>query len=172
MNIQERPTACRASPKPLSLTQVGSTNSIGVLPVFNWLSNMRNGSRRSSSRSGGSSKKLTCESLEDRTTPTASAITSSFNATAIPAGDYIWFSSVAQVSGAGTAPVTLHVKDQTIDFTSNGNSYSIAIPDSTTVLSPATTTASTSYGSNGWSVSAPSNYSGNVFLSGLGWQVN
>jgi hypothetical protein len=140
--------------------------------VFDWLFNKRNQSRRNRTVSQSIDSKLICESLEDRTTPTASAITSSFNGTGIPAGDYIWFSSSAQVSGAGSAPVTLDVTDQTIDFTSNGTSYSIDIPNSTIVLSPTTTTASTSFGANGWSVSAPSNYSGNVFLSGLGWQVN
>jgi hypothetical protein len=139
--------------------------------VFQWLSNLKSRRRNNGSQSQALYRKLTCESLEERTTPTASAITSSFNGTAIPAGDYIWFSSVAQVTGSGSTPVTVDVTDQTIDFTSNGTSYSIDIPNSTIVLSPSSTTASTSFGADGWSVSAPSNYSGNVFLSGLGWQV-
>jgi hypothetical protein len=139
--------------------------------VFKWLSKLKNRSDRSISRQHGLGSKLSCESLEDRTTPTVSMISSSFNGTGIPTGDYVWFSSVATISGAGSTPVTVNVSDQTIDFTSGGTSYSLSVPDSTIVLDPAITTASTTFGANGWSVSAPSNFNGNVFVSGLGWQA-
>jgi len=138
--------------------------------VFEWLSSLRSGGRRDS-RPIGLTCQLRCESLEDRTTPTVSMINSNFNGTAIPAGDYVWFSSVAKVSGAGSAPVTLDVTNQTISFTSNGTPYTLTVPNSTIVLNPATTQASTSFGGGGWSISSPSNFSGNVFLSGLGWQA-
>jgi hypothetical protein len=98
-------------------------------------------------------------------------IASNFNGTAIAAGDYIWFSSVAKVQGVGSSPVTLNVTNQTITFTANGTPYTLNVPDTTIVLSPSTSTASTSFGADGWSVSAPTSFSGNVFLSGLGWQA-
>src|SRR5207248_81506 len=44
----------------------------------------------------------------------ASAITSTFNNTAINVGRYIWFSSVIKVSGVGSTPVTIHFTGQTI----------------------------------------------------------
>ncbi len=142
-----------------------------TVPVFTWFNKLRSRTSRSAARSPGQKRTLACESLEDRTTPTVSTITAGFNSDTIPAGDYIWFSSEAKVSGVGSTPVTLHINNQTIDFTSNGNSYSLNVPDSTIVLDPAATTAGTSYGANGWSVSAPGTYTGNIFVSGLGWQV-
>ena len=139
--------------------------------MFTWLSRLRRGRRGDASRPQRLSSRLTCESLEERTTPSVSAISSNFNGTAIPAGDYVWFTSVAKVSGNGSNPVTLDISDATIDFTSDGAAYSLSVPNSAVVLSPSTTTASTSFGSGGWSISAPTNFSGNVFLSGLGWQA-
>jgi hypothetical protein len=142
--------------------------------MFEFFSNLR-GSRRSDSRPLGLACQLACESLEDRTTPTVSAITSNFNGTAIPAGDYVWFSAVAKVNGVGSNPVTLDIDSQTISFTSDGTSYTLNVPDSEITLDPAlnnqTGVANTSFGSGGWSVTTPSNFSGNVFISGLGWQA-
>src|SRR5262245_2652608 len=88
---------------------------------------------------------LDLESFEDRTTPTVSAITSNFNGTAIPAGDYVWFSSVAKVTGLGATPATVHVTDQTISFTSQGTQYTLNVPDSAIVFDPATASASLAY---------------------------
>ncbi|HEV3384053.1 MAG TPA: SdrD B-like domain-containing protein [Gemmata sp.] len=139
--------------------------------MFNLFPELKSGVRRSASRPLGVACQLACESLEDRVTPTVSMITSNFNGTAIPAGDYVWFSSVAKVSGVGSAPVTLDVTNQTISFTSNGTPYTLNVPDSAIVLNPAATQASTSFGATGWSVSSPAKFSGNVFLSGLGWQA-
>ena len=79
------------------------------------------------------------DALEDRTTPTVSTITGNFNGTAIPAGDALWFSSVAKVSGVPAAGATVHVADQTISFTANGTPYSLHVPDTTVVLSPTAT---------------------------------
>src|SRR5262249_3383265 len=138
------------------------------MPMFDWIRTRpaRKAARVTSPRLRNS---LGVESLEDRTTPTVSSITSNFNGTAIPAGDYVWFSSVAKVSGLGTAPATVNVTNQTISFTANGTPYTLAVPDSTIVFDPATGSASTSFNS-GWNVSSPSSFSGNVFLSGLGVQ--
>jgi hypothetical protein len=114
---------------------------------------------------------LALEPLEDRTVPsTMSSITSNFNGTGIPAGDDIWFSSVAKVSGVGSSPVTIDVTNQTISFTANGSNYSINVPDTILTLTPGQTTASTSF-NNGWDTSAPSQFSGNVFLGGTVFQA-
>ena len=139
--------------------------------MFEWFSTLRTGSRRSTPRPLGLAFQLSCESLEDRTTPTVSAIASNFNGTAIGAGDYVWFSSVAKIQGAGTSPVTVNVTNQTISFTANGTPYTLNVPDSTITLDPATKTASTSFGAGGWSIAAPTHFSGNVLLSGLSWQA-
>jgi hypothetical protein len=139
--------------------------------VFALLSKLRSCHRRSNNRPHATVSQLDCETLEDRTTPTVSTISANFNGTAIPAGDYLWFTSVAKVSGIGSNPVTVDVTDQTISFTAKGTSYSLAVPDSSIVFNSATQLASTSFGADGWSVSSPTKFSGNVFLSGLGWQT-
>ncbi len=111
--------------------------------------------------------RLACESLEDRTTPTVSMISSNFNGTAIPGGNSIWFSSVGKVSGVASSPVTLHITNQTISF----NGTTLNLPDTTLVLTPGANSAGVSFGADGWSVSAPGSVSGNVFLGGIGYQV-
>src|SRR5262249_36712952 len=112
------------------------------------------------------------EALEDRTTPTVSAITSNFNGTAIPAGDYLWFNSVAKVSGV-TQLTTLHVTHATVTFNAGSTPYSVDLPDSTITLDPNQTrgTATSFFDGSGWEVTTPVPYSGNVFLDGGGWQV-
>jgi hypothetical protein len=105
--------------------------------------------------------------LEDRTTPTVSAITGNFNGTAIPAGDTLWFSSVAKIQNMPASGTTLDVTNQTISFTAGGVSYSLHVPDSTITLAPGTTdTTLTTDGSGNWIVDSPTNFPGNVFLSG------
>jgi hypothetical protein len=110
------------------------------------------------------------DELEGRTVlSTLSVITSNFNGTAIPAGDTVWFTSVAKVQGAGSAPVTLQVVDQTISFTSNGVSESFSVPNTVLTLSPTATTATTTFnaGTNTWQTSTPTSFPGNVFLDGV-----
>src|SRR5580704_7480691 len=86
------------------------------------------------------------EILEDRSVPSAvSSITSNFNGTPIPAGDDIWFSSVAKVQGVGSSPATLDVTNQTISFTANNVAYTVNVPDSNITLTPGATSATATY---------------------------
>ena len=140
--------------------------------MFTWLTDLRSNPSRRNTAPLGLACRLACESLEDRTTPTASsgtfsAITSNFNGTAIPGGDYIWFSSVGKVTGVGSTPVTIHITNQTITF----NGTTLNLPDTTLVLTPGATSATASFGSGGWSIATPSKFSGSLFLGGMGWQV-
>ncbi len=114
------------------------------------------------------------EVLENRLVPSAiSAITSSFNGTGIPAGDFLWFSSVAKVQGVQSSPVAVHVTDQTITFTANATPYTLSVPDTNLTLTPGATSATTSFdtGSNAWDTSVPATFSGNVFLAGVSFQA-
>jgi|GEM_PF-1828734 len=116
--------------------------------------------------------RLDVESLEDRTTPTVSAITANFNGVAIPAGDSLWFSSVAQVSHVPTSGATIHVTDQTISFTAKGTQYSFHVADTTLVLSPTAKQAEVTTNAAGdWVVTEPTKFGGQVFLSGLSVQL-
>jgi len=97
---------------------------------------------------------------------------SNFNGTAIAAGSSIWFSSVFKVNGLGSAPAHLYVTSQHIAFTANGVSYDLPVPDGIVTITPGSTTASTTFDSNGrWETSIPAQFSGNAFLSGLAWTV-
>ena len=111
---------------------------------------------------------LDAEALESREVPTVSSITSSFNGTAIPAGDYLWFNSVAKVSGLGTATATVHVTNQVVSFIADGTPFTLAVPDSTLVFNPVTGSASANFAGD-WEVASPSHFSGNVFLGGAGF---
>jgi hypothetical protein len=112
--------------------------------------------------------RLTLDSLEDRTTPTVSTITGNFNGIAIRAGDDLWFSSRAAVSGVPASGATLEVTNQTISFTAGGTSYNLAVPDTTVTLSPGQVDATVTNDANGWEVtSSLTAATGGVFLSGL-----
>ena len=113
--------------------------------------------------------RLGFEALEDRSTPTVSAITASFNGTKIVAGNTIWFSSVAKLSGLGSAPVNLHVEGGTIDFTAGGVPYHLLVPNGVLVVTPGATSASTSFdpNDNDWDTSVPSSGTGEVLLSSV-----
>jgi hypothetical protein len=86
------------------------------------------------------------ELLEERNVlSTASSITASFNGSAIPAGDTLWFSSAFQASGLPkTGSVELHVVNASVSFTANGTAYNVAAPDSDIVLTNGATSATTS----------------------------
>jgi hypothetical protein len=113
---------------------------------------------------------LEVEPLEDRTTPTASVISSNFNGTAIPAGDTIWFNSVMKVSGLGSAPVMVFVKAASVDFTDKlGTNYHVPMPDAVITFSPVASTATTTFdaATNAWNTTVPTGLGGNTFLDGV-----
>ena len=112
--------------------------------------------------------RLGLDALEDRTTPTASAITADFNGTAIAAGNTIWFNSAARVAGLGSGTATLTVSDETVSFTANGTAYTVNVPDTTVTFTPLATQATTRFTSDGWVVTTPPVFSGNVFVGGAG----
>jgi hypothetical protein len=110
------------------------------------------------------------ECLEDRTVPSAfSAITGNFNGTAMAANDTLWFSSVAKVQGLGSGSATIELSNQSISFDAGGASFTYSVPNAVVTLSPSATTAVVSFNDaiSTWTTTAPAQFSGNVFLSGL-----
>jgi hypothetical protein len=65
------------------------------------------------------------------------------------------------------------VTNAEIDFTSNGVSYQLPVPDAAVTYSPTATTASTSFDSTDqtWESTIPAKLGGNAFLSGLSFPV-
>jgi hypothetical protein len=116
----------------------------------------------------------TLESLEERALPSGfSAIQANFNSTRIPTGDTIWFNSAVKVSGLGSTPATIRLVNSAIDFTANGASYHLNVPDADIVFSPTATQATTTFDSadNRWETTIPASATGNAFLSGLAMPV-
>lgn len=112
--------------------------------------------------------RLGVHALEDRCTPTASVIAGDFNGSPIAAGHTIWFNSAARVAGLGTAPATLHVSDATVRFSSAGNTYTVDVPDTTVTFTGLATRATTRFSADGWLVTTPPVFNGNVFVGGAG----
>lgn len=111
---------------------------------------------------------------------TASSITANFTAPAIAAGDTVWFSGAMKIGalpapppGTTAAPVTIHVVNAEVDFTANGTSYSVPVPNADIVLTPGATTSSVAYDptDNDYDVAAPAAGAGDVFMGGVALPV-
>jgi hypothetical protein len=113
------------------------------------------------------------ECLEERLVPsTTGVISSNFNGTAIGAGDFIWFNSVAKVSGVPSTGATIHVTDESVTYTVKGATTTLQLPSADVSFSPTASQASTNFDSttNTWETVVPLNPGGNVFLGGGGVQ--
>jgi uncharacterized repeat protein (TIGR01451 family) len=103
------------------------------------------------------------------------SISSNFNGTSIPGGDFLWFSCDVNCQGLPwNQPTTINCSGQTISFTSGGQSYCLPVSNCSITYSPSCTTAVTACDSSDgdWVTCAPqSGLSGNQFLCGLAFQV-
>jgi hypothetical protein len=98
-------------------------------------------------------------------------ITSNFNGTAIPPGDWIWFTSALKVHGLGSQPVTVGFTGS-IQFTLNGIPHIVPVPGALVTFSPVVTQATTVFSSGQWVTMVPlSGLAGNVFLDGVALQA-
>jgi hypothetical protein len=94
------------------------------------------------------------------------SISSNFNGTPIPAGDWIWFNSVLNVHGLGNQPVTIGFMSS-IQFTLNGTLYVVPVPSALVTFSPFVTLATTVFTNGQWVTVVPiSHLAGNVYLAG------
>ena len=94
----------------------------------------------------------------------------------IQAGNYIWFSAVANnVNNLGSSQVKLYLTNSTISFTAGGTPYTVQVPNAlVTFNSAAARSPMTSYDltNNRWSTLVPSNsLTGNTFVAGVAFQV-
>lgn len=101
---------------------------------------------------------------------TQTQIGSNFNGNSIAGENFIWFNSnmdlKSQVPSSGLAIYFTH---QTI----TGTDFTASVPDSEVIFSPSATSASTSFNTstNMWVTTVPASFAGDVFLSGLAFQV-
>src|SRR3954451_7459828 len=108
--------------------------------------------------------RLGCELLEAREVPTVSTITGAFNKAPIPTGDTVWFSSFGTVNHLPSDPSTMRVTGSSVTFSADGQTYTVAVPDTTVNFTPGATTATTSFVNGNWVVTAPRKFKGDVFL--------
>lgn len=102
-----------------------------------------------------------------------SIINSNFNGTAISTGNSIWFNSILKVKDMDEIGGSVRFVNSIIQFTANGINYNLIVPDAMITFSPTATVATTTFNViiNAWETIIPSSYSGNVFLSGLAYQL-
>jgi len=101
----------------------------------------------------------------------SSTINSNFNGTDIPAGDWIWFTSVLKVHGLGSQPVTIGFMGS-IEFSVDGTVYVMSVPSALVTFSPFVTVATTAFTNGQWVTTVPlSGLAGNVFLDGFALQA-
>src|SRR6478672_1855796 len=115
--------------------------------------------------------RLGCELLEAREVPTVSSITGAFNKAPIPVGDTIWFSSFGTVNHLPTDPSTMRVTGSSVTFSAGGQTYTVAVPDTTVNFTPTATQATTSFVGGNWVVTAPQKFKGDIFLGAAAWNV-
>jgi hypothetical protein len=99
-------------------------------------------------------------------------ITSNFNGTPINGGDYIWFNSIIKVGGLGPDPVTIGFAGPPIMLIANGVGFMVPVLPSQITFTPGLALATTDFVAGQWITNVPSSgLSGNVFLSGMAFQV-
>ena len=101
------------------------------------------------------------------------SITTNFTNTAIPAGRYIWFSSVldrGSFSGI-TGNVKFYITNSKISFTANNQQYVLNVPDAQVSFESLVLSATTEFANNTWITTVPRGYTNYVFMTGLAYQV-
>jgi len=114
---------------------------------------------------------LICQAVTPPCSTTGSNA-SNFNGTAIPSGDYIWFNSNFTANGVKDG-TNFYLTQSTIQFSSNGASYSVLVPNAVITFKASVSCASTSFNTtlNRWETIVPLSGSDEIFLSGVGFPV-
>ncbi len=116
-----------------------------------------------------------CQSLPLTFSSNVSCITSNFNGTAIPAGDFIWFNSVFKMQGANNQEsVLLAFSNASISLTSDEGIFDFSVPDSTIAMNPNLNQANVFFDGGRWIENTPSagTLAGSIFLTGTAVQTS
>jgi hypothetical protein len=101
----------------------------------------------------------------------STSITTNFNGTKIPAGSYLWLTSVLKPSALPAHSVTFYFFNQTVSWGGN-NSNTIPVPDAQVTFDPSATAATTVFDGSEWITTVPSSgVAGNTFIAGAEWQL-
>lgn len=103
----------------------------------------------------------------------ASSIRAKFNRTAIARNNCIWFSGVFNPSKLGAGPTTIVVENQTVQFTANGQLFTVSVPRAVVTFDANVTNATTTFDTVGsqWVTEVPLHFDRNVFMAGVMFPV-
>jgi len=102
------------------------------------------------------------------------SIFNNFNGTRISGGNYLWLTLHLKASGLPQNQIaTVRFDNGTAQLTVNGSPVNLTLPSGIIVFNPNVTTSTLSYDapSNTYTITVPENVSGNVFLTGIPYQV-
>jgi hypothetical protein len=103
----------------------------------------------------------------------SSSIASNFNGTAIAQNNWVWFNAVVHVGQVPAAGATVGFRNSQIEITNGSTHYVLAAPNALITFDPGATSSSTAYDPirDQWTTTVPASYTGDVFLSGLAFQL-
>ncbi len=114
----------------------------------------------------------TCTDVD--TNPDVCATQNNFSNGAIAAGNYVWFSAEADITTRETSGTTVFFTGQAVNLQlqgGNGLPLTIPAPNAEVVFSSSATTETTTYTGGKWVTTVPADYTGNVFVGGVAYQV-
>jgi hypothetical protein len=157
-----------------SLSSIGALSSITGLAALSGLpSSLSSISGLGTSSQGGLDPNPFSTCTDQDTNPDVCAIQSTFNGTPVSAGNYIWFNS--EMSLRSTVPstgLTVHYSGQWIFAQlKDGTTLQLPAPNAEVIYSPTATTPTTTFTGGQWVTTVPTSFTGNVFLSGLAYQI-
>ncbi|MGA3283562.1 MAG: HYR domain-containing protein [Verrucomicrobiota bacterium] len=102
-----------------------------------------------------------------------SCIEADFDDVCIASNNYLWFSSVIKNPSCWnkSGSFTVHIFDQTIQLTLDNTNITLDVPDAYVTFSNGVATSTATFTNGQWFTCTKSGLSGNVFASGLKWQV-
>ncbi len=102
------------------------------------------------------------------------SILNNFNGTRISGGDYLWLTLHLKASGLPQNQIaTVRFDNGTAQLSVNGSPVNLTLPSGIIIFNPNVTTSTLSYDapSNTFTITVPTSVSGNVFLTGIPYQV-
>jgi hypothetical protein len=99
-----------------------------------------------------------------------------FNRRTVPhdpdgSGNYVWFNSVVKLLNRDRRPATLEFTGGRIEFEAEGTEYVLTVPPARVRFDEGAELATTDFIGGRWVTTVPSDYRGDVFLSGLAFRV-
>jgi hypothetical protein len=105
------------------------------------------------------------------TSDAPSGLTTNWNK--VSAGNILWMTSNFNLSSAATNGQQIFFQGSVVAFPFNGTTQQVSMPNAQITFSSSVTSGTTHYDSatNTWMTTVPLNTTGQIFLTGFGWQI-